>query len=169
MLILSNSGLQRPPLIAAIAIVAMCTGTAAFFVLWVLTSRKRQKVVDAAWVGREGRLTTCISVEITTERELALRIAQKALERIKGTELEIVGDDIVGWTRVIPIVGWLGWAPQQIAIAIRDDTDGQIQLICCSRPRLTLGIWDLDQNRRVANRLAEEVRRLASESGFLFK
>jgi hypothetical protein len=150
----------RPPLYLVTVIVVWCAAAVVLLIFSFRLDRKRQVVINTDWVHKSGRCTTCLGIDVIGERDVALRIARQAVESVTRGSSEMIGNTIVGWTREWAIVDkliGLCWWPQQVAIAVGEDTDAQVHLICCSRPRISLIVSDQGGNKRIALRLANEV------------
>ncbi len=106
-----------------------------------------------------GRFVTCIPVELVVEHEAAMHIAETAIAKSGGTEIERWDDSTVtGWTKM-PFPGF-GWAPQQLSVVVTTtEAQGACRLLCYSRPRLAMARWDLGRRKQVAEQLADAVQR----------
>ena len=80
-----------------------------------------QRIMDRRRLGHNrnpndvsaGRFVTCIPVELVVEHEAAMHIAETAIAKSGGTEIERWDDSTVtGWTKM-PFPGF-GWAPRNL-------------------------------------------------------
>ena len=154
-----------PAVIGVVVLIALGLGSV---VAVALSDRKRRTRgslnVDDGWLDKPGNCTTIIRLELASGRtgtELK-QIATDAIRSIGGSEL-IVGDNIVvGWTSVPPM--GLGWAPQEIAVRIRQS--GPVTALdCASRPRFATALYDARRNRLVAKKLASDILSSYDEGG----
>ncbi|HEV3268952.1 MAG TPA: hypothetical protein VGZ68_11185 [Acidimicrobiales bacterium] len=145
-------------LFAAVFAIALAVATTV-----ILSDRKRRNSKSGAefdWIVNGGSGVTCIKVvgPLAGGATEAVNIAERAISNVGGVNLEIVGNVVVGWSPV-PVLG-LGWAPQQIVVKLEPDEDISSAFKCCCRPRFGTAIYDAGQSRRLAERLAQEIRSL---------
>jgi hypothetical protein len=148
-----------------VAIACILSVAALVIVLTVRSDRKRAGRIGIDWVGKPGRLTACVSVSVVSTKEAAIQAALEALRKICACDVMQCANGVVGWTDVHPITGWFfGWAPQELAIEVRVATGGNVELLCCSRPRFAIAVSDLGRHQEVAFQLAAMVSSAANPS-----
>jgi hypothetical protein len=159
------------PLGAIILVVAIFIG--GITLLWASLHADRKKNVrlrqssDSDWIGRGGRCTSCVSVDVSKalEKSTADNFSVSAIRSIGGVDIHVHESAIEGWTEVAPLTGWFfGWAPQQLGIHHYLSSTGFTRFDCCSRPRFAMALSDVGRNRRVAMLLAEAISTLTTNS-----
>jgi hypothetical protein len=153
-----------PPLPVIIFLAVAACGAVVVVALTVRSDRSRGSLsggpVDVGWVGQPGRCTTCVPVDAPLDLDgpARLLIAQQAMSRVGGTDVVVAGDVVIGWTPVAPLTGWFfGWAPQQLAVQVREAEGGTVQFLCCSRARFGIALSDWGRSRQMASKLAAVV------------
>ena len=123
-----------------VAIVVML-GVACVLVVFVVRSDRKRRFRDGDvsldWVQKPGRCTTSVLVDASLSLDAAIAVAQSAVQSCGGADLQLVdGVGVVGWNDVKPVVGWFGWAPQELAVVVAPIDGSTVRYWCCSRPRI---------------------------------
>ena len=114
--------------------------------------------IDAPWLGSN---TSSMQVNLFVKSEIALDIAKCAVAKAGGWDITVIGQATV--------VGWIGsvWSnlprsqSYQMAIVFCEASIGEIQFLCCARPRSKAALMGLKRSLELVSKLQNALLEMA--------
>lgn len=128
----------------------------------VLLGSDRKRALQRGRSDRIGAGGASVPVVAFVPTDSALTIAQEAVRRVGGRQVEGLNGSLV--------VGWIGsswtnvskYSEYEMGVFLSGLADGSTQFVCSGRPRFGSQLSGATRSQELAQRLATEVSRLAT-------